>query len=1621
MSSNILRGWRKSITLHITCRSDCRRMPLTSLCVFFFSALATVAWGQDDSRIERSDSVLMAGDHQDTRSSSGNSLLERQFSDALDDSTDDGNTEVNIPDDNLRAAVEKALGKESGGTITAEEMATLTELTATALGIADLTGLEFATGLTRLDLDNNQITEVSPLSGLVALEKLHLRNNQITDVSPLTGLSVLAELILSNNQITDISSLLENPGLNGGDLVDLRHNPLDDNSIDVHIAALKERGVQVLDTFSEVDIPDANLRAEVEHSLGKESGFPINKDDMETLTVLFIRRSGISDLTGLEFATGLKRLYIPDNQITDLSPLSGLAALELLYLQNNEIVDLSPLSGLAGLERLTLSYNQITDLSPLSGMTALEMLGLLNNKIVDLSPLLGLTALEILYLQNNEIVDVSPLSSLTQLEFLYLANNEIMDMSPLLVNFGLGEGDFVDLRHNPLDNDSVKIHSATLKKRGVKVKVTGAVVNFPDANLRNLFASRLNNTSGQNKKPDEAITTDEIETVTSLFGPDYNISDLTGLEFATGLEKITLTRGQITDLSPLTGLVLLEELDLSINQIVDLTPLSDLTALETLNLQNNEIVDLSPLSDLTALETLFLQNNEIVDLSPLSGLTRLKVLFLANNAIADISQLLENSGLGEGDYVDLRHNPLNHDSINVHFTDLVERGATVLVTGAVVDIPDANLRAAIERSLGKKSGETITTDEMAAISWLSAARMDIVDLTGLEFAKGLTHLILDNNQVSDLSPLSGLPKLRELDITNNQIVNISPLSDLSSLGRLYLGNNQITDVSPLTGLTYVTEIILSNNRISDISPLLKNSGLGEGDLVDLRHNRLDDDSINVHVVTLENRGVKVLVTGAIVDIPDANLRATIERRLGKESGETITTDEMASLGYLNANAISITDLTGLETATGLTTLYLSNNNIVDISPLSGLTWLGRLNLGNNQITDVSPLTGLTSVTEIILSNNLISDISPLLKNSGLGDGDLVDLRHNPLDDDTINVHVATLENRGVKVMVTGAIVDIPDANLRTTIETYLGKEPGEIITTDEMAELNGIRAKALGIVDLTGLEFATGLPWLSLQDNEIVDVSPLTGLTMLNELMLQGNKITDLSPLSSLTGLKRLYLSNNGITDISPLLLNSGLGEGDLVDLRLNPLDNDSINIHTATLEMRGVSVLVSGPEVNIPDANLRAAVEDALRKKPGETITTDEMASLSNLGVGTLSITNLTGLEFATALQRLNLSNNQITDISPLSGLNMLSRLYLSNNLITDISGLSSLTSLAEIILSYNQISDISPLLKNSGLGEGDLVDLRRNLLNDDSVNVYIAALEERGVKVLVSGPVVDIPDTNLRAWVELRLGKESGETITADEMAQMYLLSGNGLGVTDLTGLEYATGLGWLILSHNKIKDLSPLTGLTALEILRLQNNEIEDLLPLSGLTALDQLYLQNNKIVDLSPLSGLTALEELFLQNNEIVDLSPLSGLTALEYLNLQNNKIVDLSPLSGLTALRELFLQNNGIVDLSPLSDLTALGNLNLQNNKIVDLSPLSDLTALYNLILSNNRITDISPLLNNSGLGENDFVDLRHNPLDDSLNVLITDLKNRGVRVKVSGPAVEIPDVNLRARSREQAR
>ena len=131
-------------------------------------------------------------------------------------------------------------------------------------------------------------------------------------------------------------------------------------------------------------------------------------------------------------------------------------------------------------------------------------------------------------------------------------------------------------------------------------------VVFADENLEAAIRDALDKPAG------EAITPAELAGLTALAATMQGITDLSGIEYCTNLTYLSLRMNQISDLSPLASLTNLMEFNLC--------------------------------------------DNQVSDISPLASLTNLTVLSLRGNQISDISPLVENSGLGEGDYVLLEKN-----------------------------------------------------------------------------------------------------------------------------------------------------------------------------------------------------------------------------------------------------------------------------------------------------------------------------------------------------------------------------------------------------------------------------------------------------------------------------------------------------------------------------------------------------------------------------------------------------------------------------------------------------------------------------------------------------------------------------------------------------------------------------------------------------------------------------------------------------------------------------------------------------------------------------------------------------------------------------------------------------
>ena len=285
---------------------------------------------------------------------------------------------IHIPDPNLRAALESALGKEADADITRAEMASLESLDAFESGILDLTGLEFAINLTGLYLGLNRISDVSPLKGLAKLTGLDLhRNQRISDVSPLRGLTNLTWLSLRGNRISDVSPLKT--------LINL---------IYLHLGYNQISDVSPLKTLT-------------------------------NLIFLNLDANRISDVSPLSVLTNLTNLALDDNQISDVSPLGVLTNLKFLNLNDNrKISDVSPLSILTNLKFIDLHGNEISDVSPLRDLTNLTNLRLQENQISDVSPLKDLVNLTVLDLHDNHISDFSPIAGLIENLVEYDASNQ---------------------------------------------------------------------------------------------------------------------------------------------------------------------------------------------------------------------------------------------------------------------------------------------------------------------------------------------------------------------------------------------------------------------------------------------------------------------------------------------------------------------------------------------------------------------------------------------------------------------------------------------------------------------------------------------------------------------------------------------------------------------------------------------------------------------------------------------------------------------------------------------------------------------------------------------------------------------------------------------------------------------------------------------------------------------------------------------------------------------------------------------------------------------------------------------------------------------------------------------
>ncbi|MDX1773529.1 T9SS type A sorting domain-containing protein [Oceanihabitans sediminis] len=359
---------------------------------------------------------------------------------------------VNIPDANFKSYLlaDAAINTNNDSEISVAEAQAFTgTISATGLGITDLTGIEAFINITILEVYSNSLTSLD-VSNNTNLTRLHCADNQITQLD-VSNIPTLNQVHCQNNQLVELNiangrgaaftymKSYNNPSLTCIQ-VDAGTVPPDNVGL-YDFGWTRDLETRVVEdcssSISYVTIPDANFKSYLVNSaINVDYDQEISVAEAQAVTgTLDVSSLAISDLTGIEAFINLTALDCSDNTIAalDVSNITGLTNLNCkennianLNVQGTSLVTLDAednsltsldVSNLVTLTTLNTRSNNISNLN-LQGATALEVLDCSDNSLSTLNVSLNTNLIDLNCSGNNlTTLDVTNLTSLTDLNF----------------------------------------------------------------------------------------------------------------------------------------------------------------------------------------------------------------------------------------------------------------------------------------------------------------------------------------------------------------------------------------------------------------------------------------------------------------------------------------------------------------------------------------------------------------------------------------------------------------------------------------------------------------------------------------------------------------------------------------------------------------------------------------------------------------------------------------------------------------------------------------------------------------------------------------------------------------------------------------------------------------------------------------------------------------------------------------------------------------------------------------------------------------------------------------------------------------------------------------------------
>lgn len=242
----------------------------------------------------------------------------------------------------------------------------------------------------------------------------------------------------------------------------------------------------------------------------------------------------------------------------------------------------------------------------------------------------------------------------------------------------------------------------------------------------------------------------------------------------------------------------------------------------------------------------------------------------------------------------------------------------------------ANLEEIVIYNTVVQAEELPYLGKLQSLKRLTLQKCSLSTVSGLDQAKGLVYLNLNDNSLRNILPLSALQNLQELSISNNALSDLLALSGLKNLVSLDVSQNELSSLIPISTVSGLEKLNVANNLLSELTGIAQLS----------------------HLVNLNASNNEITVVSLLAS--------------------------NTQLSVLNISNNKVVDISALSSLNRLTNFNFSNNKVTALPAWDETCTLVNINGTNNLISSLKPLAGLPHLNNVYMDDNkAISDVEIL--------------------------------------------------------------------------------------------------------------------------------------------------------------------------------------------------------------------------------------------------------------------------------------------------------------------------------------------------------------------------------------------------------------------------------------------------------------------------------------------------------------------------------------------------------------------------------------------------------------------------------------------------------------------